>query len=250
VALLSELVAAFTLLTRLGLGRFHVEVPIARLVWAFPLVGAVTGALGAAAYAACLLAGAPPAVSAVWALAVIVVVTGAFHEDGLADTADGFGGGRTRERKLEIMRDSRIGSFGAIALILSLGARGTAIAALSQPLRVLIALVVTGALGRAGMVVPLLVLRPARTDGLAVGLRDLSALRTAVGLAIAALFALLLLPLGVALRILACALVAALALTWIVRRQIGGYTGDVLGATSVLTECVTVGLLATMSVNS
>jgi adenosylcobinamide-GDP ribazoletransferase len=245
VALLSELIAAFTLLTRLRLARFGtLEVPIARFVWAFPLVGAVTGALGGAAYAGGWLAGVPPAISAVWTLTVIVLVTGAFHEDGLADTADGFGGGPTRERKLEIMRDSRIGSFGAIALILSLAARGSAIAVLSQPLHVLLALVVTGALGRAGMAVLLLVLRPARVDGLAAGLRELDAPRAIAGLAIAALLTLLLLPIGVALCAMAGALLTALVIAWIALRQIGGYTGDVLGATSVVTECVAIGLLS------
>jgi adenosylcobinamide-GDP ribazoletransferase len=249
VALLSELTAAFTLLTRLRLARFSaVEVPIASFVWAFPLVGAAIGVLGGAAFTVGSLAGVPASVSAVWTLAVGVLVTGAFHEDGLADTADGFGGGRTRERKLEIMRDSRIGSFGAIALILSLAARGTAIAALSQPLRVLFALVVTGALGRAGMVVLLLALRPVRADGLAAGLRELDPARAIVGLAIAALLTLSLLPISVSLRTMAGALVAALIIAWVAQRQIGGYTGDVLGATAVVTECVAISLLAGMLV--
>jgi adenosylcobinamide-GDP ribazoletransferase len=251
VSPLSELAAAFTLLTRVRLPWVSAEaVPIAACVWAFPLVGGVAGAFGAAAYAACWLAGIPPAVSAVWSLAVIVLFTGAFHEDGLADTADGLGGGGTRERKLDIMRDSRIGSFGAIALVLSLAARGTAIAVLIQPLRVLITLVVAGALGRAAMIVLMLALAPSRADGLAAGLRELRAPRAIIGLAIAGLLTFLLLPFGVALRTIVAALIAALVLVWIAQRHISGYTGDVLGASSVVTECVVSGLLAGALLNS
>jgi adenosylcobinamide-GDP ribazoletransferase len=245
VARLAELLTAGILLTRLPLSRFsRHDLPLADAVWAFPLVGGVIGALGGAVYAAGVLLRMPPAVGAVWTLAAMLLATGAFHEDGLADTADGLGGGRTRERKLAIMRDSRIGSFGALALILSLALRGSAIAAIGQPSRVLAALVVAAALGRAAMVVPLLALAPARPDGLAVGLRQLDARRAIAAFAIAVLLAVLLLPTGAALRALAGAAVAAVAMAWLARRQVGGYTGDLLGATSVVSECVAISLLA------
>ncbi len=253
MAFLSEFVAAFILLTRLPLARFTADRPpvaIARSVWAFPLAGAAAGALGGGAYAGCALAGLPAAVSAVGALAVMVLFTGALHEDGLADTADGFGGGRTRERKLEIMRDSRIGSFGAIALILSLAARGAAIAALGRPLHVLSGLVVAASLGRAGMVVLSLALGPARSDGLAVGLQSPDKFRALAAFAIAILLAVVLLPPGTALRTIAGALAASLAVAWLARSQIGGYTGDVLGAASVVTECVAIGLIAAVPIRN
>ena len=99
------------------------------------------------------------------------------------------------------------------------------------------------------MAVLLLVLRPARVDGLAAGLRELDAPRAIAGLAIAALLTLLLLPIGVALCAMAGALLTALVIAWIALRQIGGYTGDVLGATSVVTECVAIGLLSGSLVN-
>ncbi|HUC16477.1 MAG TPA: adenosylcobinamide-GDP ribazoletransferase [Acetobacteraceae bacterium] len=244
-----ELAGAFVLLTRLNLAWLlagHPPVTIDRTVWAFPLIGAVVGVVGGAAYAACAWAGMPPVVASVWALTVMVVVTGALHEDGLADTADGFGGGRTRERKLEIMRDSHIGSFGAIALILSLAARGAAIAALGRPLRVLPALVTAASLGRAAVVVPLLLLVPARSDGLAVGLRAMRRSRAVAALAIAAFLALVLMPLGAALRAMVGAVIVAVVLSWIAWRQIGGYTGDVLGAVSLVAECVAIGMMAIM----
>ena len=242
---LTELAAAFMLLTRLRLPLMSpAELPIVRFVWAFPLVGATVGAVGAAAYTLCWMAGMPAPVGAAFALTAVALFTGALHEDGLADTADGFGGGRTRDRKLEIMRDSRIGSFGAVALILSLGARGEAIATLGQPARVLVALAVAGALARGGMIVLLLILGPARADGLAAGLRGRSTRCCVAGLVIASSFALLLLPFGLAGRAILGTLLVAVSVAWIAQRQIGGYTGDVLGATSVVAECVTLGLLA------
>ena len=114
------------LLTRLPVGWLATSAEPARLadaVWAFPVVGAVVGAIGGAVFWVCARLGMPPAVAAVWTLASMLLVTGALHEDGLADTADGLGGGRTRERKLEIMRDSRIGTFGGARI--DAVARGT-----------------------------------------------------------------------------------------------------------------------------
>src|SRR5271168_821970 len=100
------------LLTRLPVGRSGGS-DLARTVWAFPVVGLVVGLLGGLVYWALARLGVPAFLAASWAFVAILLVTGAFHEDGLADTVDGFGGGRTRERKLEIMRDSRIGAYGA-----------------------------------------------------------------------------------------------------------------------------------------
>ncbi len=233
------------LLTRLPAGWLAGNGPpsgIAEAVWAFPVVGAAVGALGGAVYWACSRLGLPPPVGAVWTLGALLLATGALHEDGLADTADGFGGGPTRERKLEIMRDSRIGGFGALALMLSLAARGTAIAALATPGHVAPALVAAGALGRGAILLVLAALPPARADGLASSLRETAGTRLAAGVALAVLLA------WIAWRpVLATTLAAgavAAACIWAARRQIGGYTGDVLGATSVLVECAVLGLAA------
>jgi adenosylcobinamide-GDP ribazoletransferase len=249
---LAQLCTAFLVLTRLPLSRCVANrppFPIAQTVWAFPIVGAVVGALGAAAYAAGALAGLPPSVAAICALVAMVLVTGGIHEDGLADTADGFGGGATRERKLEIMRDSRIGSFGAIALILSLAARGAAITSIAQPMQVASALVVAAALSRVAMIVLMLTLGTARSNGLAAGLGDLGPGPAIAAFAIALVLAGLLLPIRIALRAIAGALLAASAMAWLARRQIRGYTGDVLGATLVVAESVAIGLIAGVPLN-
>jgi len=157
------------------------------------------------------------------------------HEDGLADMADGFGGGQTRARKLEIMRDSRIGSYGVMALILSVALHVTLIARLDNP-----ALVVPAALGlsmasRAMLPFWLARMPAARADGLGHGAAQVPATCVYVAVALG-LFGVLPLGFGVGAVIfagvvVATALVAALAL-----RQIGGQTGDVIGAMQKLAE--------------
>ncbi len=222
----AELAGAFMLLTRLPVARFAADPPpLAACLWAYPVVGAVVGGIGAAAEWAATASHLSRPVAAILAVAAMALATGALHEDGLADTADGFGGGRNRERKLAIMRDSRIGSYGALALLFAAGLR---VAAVAGSVRPELALLLAGVLGRGAMLLPLVLLAPARTDGLAASL----ARGTAVaGLAVTAAAGLLAPPALVA------ATAAALAMTQLMRRQVGGYTGDTLGATEQLAEC-------------
>jgi adenosylcobinamide-GDP ribazoletransferase len=226
-----ELAAALMLLTRLPVVRS--VPPQARGVWAYPIVGAAVGVICALAYWLAAKLGLPSPIAAIGVVIVSVFVTGALHEDGLADTADGFGGGATVARKLEIMRDSRIGSFGALALILSVGLRVAAIAALAEPASVAVALVAAGVLGRGAMIGVMLALPPARSDGMAASLGPVPPVPSVIGLAIAA--ACILLPHGA--RALVAAVLAGGGMVWLARRQVGGYTGDVLGATEQVAEC-------------
>jgi adenosylcobinamide-GDP ribazoletransferase len=231
---LNELATAFMLLTRLPLGRLVVTVPAAGAdLWAYPIVGAVVGFIGGLAFWAAHRLGLPPSVAAICAIAGSVLATGALHEDGLADTADGFGGGATRARKLEIMRDSRIGTFGAVALVLSLALRVAALAALADPGRVAVALIAAGMLGRGAMIGVMLALRPARPDGMAAALGPVRIGPAVVGLGIAG--ACVLLSHGV--HALLGAVLAGALMVCLARRQIGGYTGDILGATEQAAEC-------------
>lgn len=234
------------LLTRLPVGWLLAGAgpPPGRCVWAYPVIGGVVGGLGALVYAMGWRAGVGPALAAIWSLGAMAVVTGGLHEDGLADTADGFGGGRTRERKLDIMRDSRIGSYGVLALLLALSARAASLAVIEQPARVAAALIAAASLGRGGIGVLLLALRPARDDGLGVMLGDVDKVRAALGPVLAAALAFALLPAGLAAGAVGASLLIALALAALARRQIGGYTGDVLGACVVATECGVLTLLA------
>ncbi len=235
----TELATAVALLTRLPVGRWAAAEPV-DAVWAYPLAGAVVGAIGAAVLAGGRAAGMPSALAAIWALAALLLVTGALHEDGLADTADAFGGGRDRARKLDIMRDSRIGSFGSLALLVTTALRIAAVASLPSG----VALIAAGALGRAALLLPLLLLSPARADGLGASLRRVPAGRLALAAVLGMAVALATLPAGRAVVAILAAAVTGLAMARLARRQIGGYTGDVLGATSVVAECVVLSLLS------
>ncbi len=127
---LAELQAAAMLLTRLPAGRIDGPAPpLARCIWAFPVVCAVVCLLSGLGFALATGLGLPPMAGALLSLAVAAAATGGLHEDGLADTADGLGGGKSTEAKLAIMKDSRIGSFGVLALIFTLGMTASGIAA-------------------------------------------------------------------------------------------------------------------------
>ena len=249
-SLLADISAALGLLTRLPTGwlpQHNSAAGFARSIWAYPLVGLGIGVAGGAVLAAGLWLGLPPLVAALWSLAATLLLTGGFHEDGLADTADGFGGGRDRARKLEIMRDSRIGSYGVLALVLALGLRATALAALpSHPATILAATAAAAALGRGATLGLLRLLPPARRDGVAAGLGRPGGMPLLAGLVLAALPAALLLPPITAMAAILAVALATLLLARLAWRQIGGQTGDVLGAGAVLGECMALTVLVAM----
>jgi adenosylcobinamide-GDP ribazoletransferase len=240
--LLADLSAALGLLTRLPIGwlpQHHDAASFARSIWAYPLVALGIGAAGGAVLAAGLWLGLPPLVAALWSLGATLLLTGGFHEDGLADTADGFGGGRDRARKLEIMRDSRIGSYGVLALVLVLSLRAATLAALpASPATLLAATATAAALGRGATLGLLRLLPPARRDGVAAGLGRPKTAPLLAGLVLAILPAVLLLPPATAAAAVLGTGLATLLLARLAWRQIGGQTGDVLGAAAVLGECV------------
>jgi adenosylcobinamide-GDP ribazoletransferase len=242
-----DALAAAGLLTRLPvaqLRRGDAPPDLARAVWAFPLVGLAVGGLAALVYWMLARLGAPPMLAAVWTLATAALTTGALHEDGLADFADGLGGGNGSERKLEIMRDSRIGVFGALALVFSSLLRVGAIAAIASPERVLIALCVAGALGRAAIIVALMALTPARENGLAASMARVPVVSAALALVIVCVASFTLLPVHVAAILFAASAVTIACIVHLAHKHIGGYTGDVLGALEVVVECVALTAIA------
>lgn len=231
-----DIVLAFALLTRLPLP----QAPGARggrAAWAWPLAGLGVATLAALGGAMATALGLPAPLAALATLAVLVATTGAMHEDGLADTADGLWGGWTRERRLEIMRDSRIGTYGVIALVLSLGARWAALWGLFEagPGMAVTAVLTAAALSRATMPALMAALPPARADGLSKNVGTVPRPTVALALGIAALTALLLTGWG-AFGAIFWAAAAALALGLVARRKIGGQTGDILGATQQMAE--------------
>jgi adenosylcobinamide-GDP ribazoletransferase len=202
----------------------------------FPAIGALVGSAGALVFAAAALLWPLP-VAVLLSMAATVWLTGGFHEDGLADTCDGLGGAVSRERALAIMKDSRIGSYGALGLVLMLGLKAALLNAQGSIMRTACAMVVAHAVSRAAPVALLALLRYAgdaehakakpmaqQVQGADVVIALLSAL---------AVVALLATTLGIAptLAALGAAALATAAMRRWLRRRLGGYTGDTLGAT-------------------
>ena len=227
-----EIHASAIFLTRLPI-RWTGEMPpdlAARSLRAGPVVGAAIGLAAGLTYLVLVWIAVPPPAAAVVAVAAQMLLTGALHEDGLADLADGLGGGDSRDAKLAIMRDSRIGSYGALALMVATIARVAALAAFAAGWGPVAALIAAGAVSRAGWPVLMAWLPPARADGLAASHGRQPTDRLAATVAVAALISVVALPIGHALVALAFAALTLFALGLLVHRQIGGYTGDVLGA--------------------
>lgn len=212
----------------------------------FAATGVVVGGLGGLIAMLALTVGVTPLLAAVIATTAMVLVTGALHEDGLADCADGFGGGRDRDRKLEIMRDSAIGTYGVLALILSVGARVAALAAILSisPALGLAALIASQTISRSVSMWVASQLPHARPDGAAVRLGSPSGqaavLSLGLGLAVS-LMALMVAagPLTGLWILLATAFGVGLVTVLVMRaakRHIGGQTGDVLGANQQLSD--------------
>ncbi|MAM68267.1 MAG: adenosylcobinamide-GDP ribazoletransferase [Rhodospirillaceae bacterium] len=217
--------------------------PLANSMWAFPVAGAAAAVIAGAAYAIADALGLPLIVAGLLAVAALIFVTGALHEDGLADTADGIGGGHDEEARLEIMSDSRIGAYGAIALVVSVAGRAALLASIAQPLFVLGALVAAAAVSRAALPMMMALDTPAKSSGLGAdaGKPDgpiwgLAVLLGAVAAAMAA-------PSGWFICVIA-ALLAALVTGWFCRARVGGYTGDTLGATQQVAEFAALAAIA------
>ncbi len=233
---LRDIRLALLFLTRLPLRAAQDEemVPLAQAMRAFPLAGAFIGLIGGLALLLAEQMELPPIAAGLCAVLAMILLTGGLHEDGLADCADGFGAMGDKDKKLAIMKDSRLGAFGGLALIFSVGLRASLLAAVpaSQGCWMLIA---AGAISRASSPLIMSASTPAKPEGLgatsgtpdgAVGLWVLS---TGLLVAFIALG-------GSALAAVAyAALAGGLMLLW-AKRQIGGYTGDVLGAVIQVVE--------------
>jgi adenosylcobinamide-GDP ribazoletransferase len=226
--LFNDFWVAVSFFTRLPIPTLHGTIDMARALAFAPLVGVGVGLMGALAFLGARALGLPVMACALIAIAVATAMTGALHEDGLADCADGLGG-RNANARLEIMKDSRIGSFGAITLIIAIGLRAAAIVTLTDPL---LGLIAAHAGARGGLALTLRVLPPARQDGLAamVGKPDSRTAFVALALALG-----LVLWAGGAIPAIAGAAIGWLTL-FLAKRWIGGVTGDVLGAQAVLVE--------------
>ena len=226
---------ALALLTRLPMPALpdHAFERQAMASWAFPLVGLVVGAMAAIAGGISLGVGLPVWIAGGLALVVQTIATGALHEDGLADTVDGFWGGWAIDRRLEIMKDSRIGTYGVLALVFSVGLRWAALSViLTHSAWILVAVAVASRMGLPAMMSALPRVRPG-------GLSDTVGEPPAPSVLLSGFLGLVLV--GIILGAdMAVAVLATILAVWIcgavARAKIGGQTGDVLGATQQVTE--------------
>jgi len=242
---LDDLRTAVAFLTRLPMPHPEGAMPanFVRARRMFPLVGA---GIGGAVGLFCLgmrIMGLPDLAAAALALGASAILTGALHEDGLADVADGFGGGRDPAAKLEIMRDSRLGTYGALILMVSFVAKLSALAALPDAV-VVQGLIATHALARGVLPMMAASLPYARQDGLAANAGRPDFATAGIAGAFALIIALLSLPWIEALGAALVAAARAIGMALLAQRQIGGQTGDVLGGTEQLGETAILVLLA------
>ena len=242
---LDDFKTATAFLTRLPMPHPHGPQPqnFVRAHRMFPVVGAL---IGAAVGLICLglrYLGVPDLAAAALALGASAILTGALHEDGLADVADGFGGGRDRAAKLEIMRDSRLGTYGALILLVSFAAKSSALAAIPDGY-VVPALIAAHALARGILPFMSLNLPYARNDGLARNAGQPDPSTAGFAIIFALLLALLSLSWSNALLSALAAALSGLGIAWLAQRQIGGQTGDVLGGAEQVGETAILVLLA------
>ncbi|WP_457647001.1 adenosylcobinamide-GDP ribazoletransferase [Profundibacter sp.] len=239
---LADIPAAIGLLTRLPVKTAGARGAAA--AWAFPLVGLIIGALAAALGWIALALGLSAPITAALVITAQVVMTGAMHEDGLADTFDGLWGGWDKERRLEIMKDSQIGTYGVIALVMSLMLRWTAITALIHSGTLFMTLI-AATLSRMPMVFIMATLPHARDGGLSASVGR--AAKDTAGMALAlALLTIFIAPLPTGIFALIAATLAATAIALIALRKIGGQTGDILGASQQFAEIAALVTFATL----
>jgi adenosylcobinamide-GDP ribazoletransferase len=243
-AFTAELVQCLMFLTRLPLPADFLNnlPPLNQAMRQFPLIGALIGGMtGLLSYIGLSLGLSSP-IAATLAIAATVVLTGGLHEDGLADMADGFGGGKDAGQKLAIMRDSRIGTYGVLALVFAILLKVQAISILAtQPAWLLVATLATlGALSRALMVWLMRTSLPARSDGLGATAGQPSQATMiyalSLGIALAAVIFWIASDWLAAILVPAIGLAVAALIRSLAARQIGGFTGDVCGAVQVLSE--------------
>lgn len=246
-----DIAAAFMFLTRLPVRGD--DRPMSQAAWSFPLVGLGVGVIGGIVLAVGHSLHLPPLVSAALALATTAMATGALHEDGLADCADGLWSGQDAARRLEIMRDSRVGGYGALALALTSLAKAGAIAALTSSggaATAVGAMIAAHVLGRGAMVAMMHLLPRASSSGQAAAHGAPDRTRTVIAIAIAVVSSTLFVPLPA----LGPAVIVAAAVTigagFLVQSKLGGYNGDTLGGTEQLVELAVLATLASFALQS
>jgi adenosylcobinamide-GDP ribazoletransferase len=217
---------------------------ITRAFQAAPIVGLATGLIGALVYALAFWAfGGSVHICATLAVAAQILSTGAFHEDGFADFFDGVGGGQTSEKRLEIMRDSRIGTFGSVALLLAVILKIFLIAEIAQIWQAGLALIISGTLARVALVQFMAMVKPAAENGVSADVGQPTTFETTtatiIGAVVSGISVVLAFQLGFimpAIGAVAGAALGAIVIAAVSKKHLGGQTGDALGASAVAAE--------------
>ena len=215
-----------------------------RSVVFFPVVGGLVGLCTAIVFVAGLAMGLPPMISAFMALGAEAALTGAFHEDAFADTWDGLGGGWTRDRILEIMKDSRLGTYGTLALVLGVGIRASAMSVIGELgyVQSIVTIVAAASIARLAILVMMATTNPIADR--ATQAKDIAGKQSIANLRVASLLSL---PFWIAWAwcgvgiALVSMIGAVLVLVWFRRmilRRVGGTTGDLLGCSAYITQLV------------
>lgn len=231
---IADIRAAVTFLTRLPVGGRHRALDAC--AWAFPIAGIAVGVAGGAVFWLAGWAGLPPWIVAFLTLTATALVTGALHEDGLADAADGLGAGGTVDRKLEIMRDSRIGGYGALALMLVTGIKAAAIASFLPGLSGATAILAVHILSRAVLPSVMAALPPASASGVAASVGRPGSAAAALSLVLGTVGTVALIGPCAGAVAIAAAIGTALAVALLLKRALGGYNGDTIGLLEQLSE--------------
>ena len=232
-----EIAVAGAFLTRLP---FRIASPVkvsdlGSAVHMFPVIGLIAGSLGAAAFWIAAQIGLNSIASGGIGLAAVVWITGALHEDGLADFFDGISA-CDRDRRLEIMRDSSVGAFGVLALIFSIVFKVSILAELLRDDTAFSALIAAVAISRGMMPLLMYFMKPARADGLGIEAGRPSGKAVGMAVIISGLISGILFDGWSAILILFSAAIAVMGLGLLAQRRLGGYTGDVLGAAQQFAE--------------
>ena len=234
-------------LTRLPLGRLAGDAPPpppAMLVWTFPLWGAVMGSGISLGGGVLLWLGLPPELTALAMVALGIILSGALHEDGFADCCDGFWGGDTPERRLKIMRDARLGSYGVLGLVLTTGWRWLALASIPEE-AMLVGFVLMQVLPRGGLGLLWNFFPAVTTSSMARIRPNLLPATISLGLGAVIVFGLgLWLDPALIVPLMIVTLAGMFGFGWLARRKLGGLNGDCLGGAEQVGQMAVAAVMA------
>ena len=244
-----DILLSVSFLTRIPISKnLLFERNLMDAAWSFPIIGGLVGFLGGMVALLLSYFNISPIIISFLTIGAIILLTGGLHEDGLADTADGFGINKNPEGKINIMRDSQIGVYGTLALIIAISVKAVALSELinkDQFFACVIALIVSGALSRSTIVGIAFFLEKASETGLASFAGKPKADGAGMCFLISILLCIFLLPLTKVLAAILLSIVTTVIIGFLSKKQINGYTGDILGAAQMLSETALLIYLAT-----